>query len=317
MRDDFGHTPHLSVSYEYDFPTAGGFWFAGKWVCTHPTSPSYTTRDFGEIMGHLMVHSEIDPVDVSHGILQLMEKHYSEIAHLRGQAGEASTELKEELTEKVSTMPRTAWVVPDDPEERKFPNRDSALARAWELTPAGGKRAEPREVETAVAKVDPVFYEDFDFEVTGLDLVADEGYVLSTEMRIPADSPLDMNRDSGLIWEKAKTRIRREAAMRGMVPVNGTVKNHMTYDELDGATVLRSRCTVREPTDGEKLHATLPAAGARSGRFTVTPPPLTLTNKRLWGVSPALDELWEKANAKEEMDATLEAYMAEVEGEKS
>jgi hypothetical protein len=35
------------------------------------------------------------------------------------------------------------WVVPGDSERREFGDRDAALARAWELTPAGGKRAEP------------------------------------------------------------------------------------------------------------------------------------------------------------------------------
>jgi ACT domain-containing protein len=37
------------------------------------------------------------------------------------------------------------WVVPKDPEAREFTTRDAALARAWELTPAGGQRAEPVE----------------------------------------------------------------------------------------------------------------------------------------------------------------------------
>jgi hypothetical protein len=38
------------------------------------------------------------------------------------------------------------WVVPGDPKELEFKTRDAALARAWELTPAGGKRREPMEV---------------------------------------------------------------------------------------------------------------------------------------------------------------------------
>jgi hypothetical protein len=42
---------------------------------------------------------------------------------------------------KISEM----WVVPGDPETRLFHSRDAALARAWELTPAGGHRAEPVE----------------------------------------------------------------------------------------------------------------------------------------------------------------------------
>ena len=346
MRDDFGHTPHLSVSYEYDFPTGGGFWFAGKWVCTHPTSPShitrdsYITRDFGEIMGHLMAHSEIDPVDVSHGILQLMEKHYSEIAHLRGQAGEASTELKEELTEKVSTMPRTAWVVPDDPEKRWSKNRDAALARAWELTPAGGKRAEPIEVEITVPGKDSgsgvVNEEDFDFKVTALEAVADEGFVLNTELRIPADSPLDVDRDAALIWTKVKTRLRKEAQKRGMVPVNGTFKTVTNHDAYD-VTVVRSSCTVREPKPEESEFAAPPVtAGSRTGRFTVTPPPMVVSPRtpRISG-APDLGEEAKEADAeyrrmkklmkraggghitKAQMHADLERYMSEERGEKS
>jgi hypothetical protein len=38
-----------------------------------------------------------------------------------------------------------SWVVPGDPKELEFDTRDAALARAWELTPAGGRRREPVE----------------------------------------------------------------------------------------------------------------------------------------------------------------------------
>lgn len=35
------------------------------------------------------------------------------------------------------------WTLPDDSLQKEYPTREAALARAWEITPAGGQRPEP------------------------------------------------------------------------------------------------------------------------------------------------------------------------------
>ena len=355
--EDFGNTPYLSVSYEYDDPIPGKHRFEGWWVCNHPDSAGFTTRSYRMIMSHLMTHDDTDPGGIPRLITVLMEKHHIEIT-TRKEVVKAMGEdgikvlavgldldlgdLQMEKVKKVAAdaAPRTAWVVPDDPKKRRFKDRDSALARAWELTPAGGKRAEPIEVEVTVPGrgSDPgvVNEEDFDFTVTGLVAVADEGFVLNTELRIPADSPLDVDRDAALIWTKVKTRLRKEAQKRGMVPVNGTFKTVTNHDAYD-VTVVRSSCTVREPKPEESEFAAPPVtAGSRTGRFKVTPPPMVVSPRtpRISG-APDLSEEAKEADAeyrrmkklmkkaggghitKAQMHADLERYMSEERGEKS
>jgi hypothetical protein len=43
-----------------------------------------------------------------------------------------------------------SWQVPGDPEQRTYASREEALARAWELTPAGEERPEPSDLDLEV-----------------------------------------------------------------------------------------------------------------------------------------------------------------------
>jgi hypothetical protein len=59
-----------------------------------------------------------------------------------GALGIAARTQSEDLEEAEPAM----WRVPDDTSGKTFETRDAALARAWELTPAGGVRPEPVKV---------------------------------------------------------------------------------------------------------------------------------------------------------------------------
>lgn len=63
-----------------------------------------------------------------------------------GAVGVAARTQSEDLEESGPTI----WRVPGDSINQTFDTRDAALARAWEITPAGGQRPEPVRVSGPV-----------------------------------------------------------------------------------------------------------------------------------------------------------------------
>lgn len=157
------------------------------------------------------------------------------------------------------------WVVPGDPENREFEDEGTAMARAWSITPAGGKRPTPKSIQVAYvgAEIDLA-----DALLDGFDILNDVGSYeengqvrLGVKARITAESDWDFDRDVVLVRKKLIGNLRKTATARGLLLVRDSLKVRVEKLE-DGTTEIIAQCQAVE--DGiddetkEKIATTLP-----------------------------------------------------------